>query len=141
MRSRIHLIVLGCCLLLLAGCKKEHRCDTPFGDANCTIDISAAVFSPLWDINGYAYVLGGNKGIILTHPSSNEFKAFERTCPKDHDAAVVMREDSDGLILECPVCGSRFLSIDGTPLDGSATSCSLLEYNTRFDGTANLTIW
>lgn len=126
---------------MLAGCKKEHRCDTPFGDASCHIDITGAAFSPLWDINGYVYILGGNKGICITHPSSNEFKAFELTCPNDHDAAVAMREDSDGLILECPVCGSRFLSIDGTPLEGSVTSCSLFQYDTRFDGVAYLDIW
>ena len=51
-----------------------------------------------------------------------------------------MRPNSDGLILECPSCGSQFLAIDGTPLEGSATSCSLFQYDTRLNGTT-LDIW
>lgn len=92
------------------------------------------------DINGYLYIHGGNRGICVTHPASNEFMAFERTCPHDHGSAVAMREDSDGLILQCPSCGSRFLSIDGTPLEGSATSCSLYQYGTSYNGSS-LDIW
>ena len=124
----------------LVGCKKDRGCDTPIGDASCRLELSDASLSDLWSINGYVYIHGGNKGICVTHPTSNEYRAFERTCPNDHDVAVVMRADSDGLILECPACGSCFLSIDGTPLDGSATSCSLFQYDTRLDGTT-LDIW
>lgn len=125
---------------LIAGCNKDRSCDVPIGESRCTLDLTLPSNSSLLDINGYLYIHGGNKGICLTHPSINEFVALERTCPNDHGTAVVMRDDSDGLILECPVCGSRFLSIDGTPLDGSATSCSLYQYSTRLDGTL-LDVW
>lgn len=140
MRRRLTALGIATLLLVATSCRKDRNCDTPFGDARCTIDLTLPSNSRLSDINGYLMLHGGNKGICLTHPSTNEFVALERTCPRDHDVAVDMRDDSDGLILECPSCGSRFLSIDGTPLDGSATSCSLFQYSTRLNGTT-VEIW
>ena len=139
---KIHLIAVTVALFcMLSGCSKTNRCNIPFGEAACELDLSMPSLSDLWNINGYIYLHGGNKGICVTHPSSNEFVAFERTCPYDQETAVVMRDDSDGLILECPTCGSRFLSIDGTPLEGSQTSCPLLQYCTAYDGAYRLQIW
>lgn len=139
--TRIQHILIGTLLLTLFSCSKSNTCHVPFGDASCVLDLSMPSLSDLWNINGYVYISGGNKGICVTHPAPREFVAFELTCPHDHDVAVAMDPTSDGLIFECPVCGSRFLAIDGTPLNGSVTSCSLLEYSTSYDGAYKLSIW
>lgn len=121
-------------LLLLSACRKNKECDVPIGNASFTIDLRSADAAHLTDIGGYVYASGGNKGVCVLHVSANEYNAFERTCPHDHDVAVEVDSESGGLVLQCPKCGSRFLATDGMPLEGSVTSCYLYQYSASLDG-------
>ena len=118
----------------MSSCHKDRACDTPIGDANFTLDLRMPSAETLGMIGGYVYVNGGNKGVCVAHPSDYEYNAFERTCPNDHDVAVEMEAESGGLVLKCPKCGSRFLTTDGAPLEGSSTSCNLYKYECSADG-------
>jgi len=121
-------------VMLLCGCKHEKRCDTPIGAAACSIDPNSPLYNHLNNVGGYEYIVGGNHGIFVMRTALNEFVAYERTCPLDHDATVVAAEGWDGAVLECPVCGSKFNAYaDGMPLDGSSTSCPLYQYGTTYD--------
>lgn len=128
-------------LSLLYGCHKENLCDTPFGEATCTIDITSPSFYSLYPVGGFVNIIGGNKGVFVVHTSLNEFAAFERTCPHDHDVALDTVAGSGGTLLRCPVCGSQFSTYaDGAPIEGSVTSCSLYQYSTLLEGYS-LYIW
>lgn len=121
-------------LLLLCGCRHE-RCNTPIGTSACSINPNSPLYNRLNNVGGYEYIVGGNHGIFVMRTSLNEFVAYERTCPHDHNAAVEVVDGWDGTILKCPVCGSQFNTYsDGMPLDGSATSCALYQYGTTYDG-------
>ena len=76
----------------------------------------------------------GYSGIIVTRTGYDDFVAFEATCPGGCDELLVTDAYWGNSVLCCPVCSSRFNSLDGTSLDGSATPCPLYQYNTAFDG-------
>lgn len=58
-----------------------------------------------------------DQGIVLTQPTSGEFKAFAAVCT--HQGAALDAVGSDGI--ECPVHGSRFSIEDGSVTHGPAT--------------------
>ena len=58
-----------------------------------------------------------DQGIVLTQPTSGEFKAFAAVCT--HQGAALDAVGSDGI--ECPVHGSRFSIEDGSATHGPAT--------------------
>lgn len=121
-------------LVLTIGCDKERMCRVPTGNATCQIDPNSALYPGLNNCDGYEYLVGGYNGIVVIRTSWNDFVAYERSCPLD--SAILDVPDGYGnMVLECPRCGSRFSTfIDGTPLEGSRTSCMLYEYNTYYDG-------
>lgn len=134
-RVLIASILLVFALQLLCSCKRDKQCNTPIGASACTIDPNSPLYNNLNNVGGYEYIVGGNHGVFVMRTGLNDFVAYERTCPRDHDAAVVVEDGWDGTVLRCPVCGSRFNTYaDGMPLDGSATSCPLYEYSTTYDG-------
>lgn len=121
--------------VLMGSCKKETRCDTPIGEVSCTLDLTLPMYYPLTAIGGYCNLYGGHKGISVIRVSLNEFAAYERTCPNDHEGQVDTVAGSGGMLLECPECGCQFSTYtDGSPMEGSQTSCSLYKYSTYYDG-------
>ncbi len=122
-------------ILLLCGCKDQERCNTPIGDARCTIEPDSPLYHSLNTVGGYEYLIGGYRGLVVIRTALNDFICFERACPACHEVAVEASSDWGASVLECPQCGSRFSSYtDGIPLDGSATRCPLNQYSTTFDG-------
>ena len=116
-------------LLLLSGCKGEKMCDTPIGDATCQLELMQ--YPNLIGGNGYEYIVGGYQGLVVIRISTEEYATYERTCPHDHGRLEVSK-DYGNTVLQCPQCHSCFSAFtDGTPLDGSQTSCSLYQYSTH----------
>ena len=118
--------------LLLVSCgDEEDESLIPYVYVNFTIYPNTLDYIP---DGGYIYVTGGYKGIIIYRNTHDEFLAFERACPHDPlvDGARVEVESS-GIIAADPVCGSRFILTDGSPIQGPAT-VSLKQYRTRYDG-------
>ena len=118
----------------LCGCGKEYFCDVPVGDATCQIDPNSPLYPGLNTMSSYEYIYGGHQGIVVIRTAWDEFVAYERTCPHDHEL-LEMDEAYGNLVLACPECGSKFSTFgDGFPLDGSLTSCPLYQYPTYYDG-------
>lgn len=98
------------------------------------LDINNANYNDLNVIGGYVYLTGGYKGLIVYRSSYDSFVALERACPYhptgDCERLVV---DTSGLTVSDPVCGSRFLILDGSIVNGPATRPAAT-YHTLFDG-------
>lgn len=137
--KRLYIIPLVFCLLLtatLGACKKTNQCKVSIGNASFSIDPNSALYSRLNTVGGYEYFSGGHHGVVVVRTGYNEFVAFERTCPLDDSSRVVVSETWGSTILECPTCHSLFSTHNyGTPMDGSATPCSLYPYSTTYDGS------
>lgn len=143
MTHRFRLLTLLLVLTFLsASCGKENMCSIPIGNATCTLFLDMPDYYPLRTVGGSVNIIGGNRGVTVIRLSINEFAAYERTCPHDHDATLEVEPGSGGAVLLCPVCGSRFSTYaEGAPIDGSVTSCSLYRYSTSYDGLYTLSIW
>lgn len=117
-----------------SSCNKDDSDQIPYVYVNFSIDPGSIEYGDL-DIPGnYAYVTGGYRGIVIYHYIQNQYIAYERACshdPLDPNAQVEVGEGM--MIMECPVCGSKFLLISGDRFDGPAVR-PLRIYQTHYDG-------
>ena len=130
------------CLLMIlflvgftyTSCNKDEEDLIPYVYVNFAINPGSIEYGDL-DIPGnFAYVTGGYRGIVIYHYTQDQFIAYDRACtfdPQDPDARV---EVGEGLmIMECPVCGSKYLLVNGDRFDGPAIR-PLRIYQTHYDG-------
>lgn len=124
--------------LTLISCGKDENKDLiPYVYVNFTIYPNTIDYIA---IGQWVYFTGGYKGIIVYRPQSDEFMAYERACPHDPlTEGARVEVESSGLIAIDSVCGSQFILVDGSPINGPA-SIPLKQYRTSWDGYA-LTIF
>jgi hypothetical protein len=131
-------------LLLNVACNKDKLCqDFPDTYINITLQPNTLDYiSP----GGYVYVTANypSRGLIVYRPFTDQFLAFERTCPYDpygccaaddptRCARLIVEESGITIIDSC--CLSRYLMTDGSPFEGPS-SCPLYQYQTYYDGTS-----
>ncbi len=121
-------------LSVLTSCKNDENDEPiPYVTVNFTIYPNTLDYIP---IGQYEYFTGGYKGIIIYRPQENEFMAYERACtfdPLTEGARVVV--DASGIIAADTVCGSKFILLDGSPIEGPA-KIGLKQYHTSYNGDA-----
>lgn len=83
---------------------------------------------------GWEYMEGGNRGVIVVRNSHNEFMAYERSCVLNDCKGRLEVDKATNVLIFCPVCNSQWLSVDGSPLQGSKATRMLYAYCTYYDG-------
>jgi nitrite reductase/ring-hydroxylating ferredoxin subunit len=140
MFTRIHQTVFILSLIvfvfLLPQCKKENQQnEIPVVAVNIAIDPNSTEFIRLNAVNGWEYITGGYRGIIVFRASSNGFLAYERSCPYDWDKTTTrLIVDSSGITTICPSCKSKFILLDGTPY-GGPSPYPMKQYQTTYNGS------
>jgi nitrite reductase/ring-hydroxylating ferredoxin subunit len=123
-------------IMLAFSCKKDKKEDViPYAAVDFYVNILSTQYTELHSVNGWVYVTGGVRGIILYRKSIDEFMAYERNCtyqPSNTCARVTL--DNTNLIAIDSCCGSKFLMLDGSVIQSPAT-IPLKQYRTSFDGT------
>lgn len=133
-RFLTHIVAMLGFLWFLSGCGKNENCAWTIGLTDFSIDPNSALYSGLNVVGGHMYLTGGARGVIVVRTAYDHFVAFECSCPLD-GAAVEITADWGASLLECPECHSLFIAeTDGMPMDGSATTCPLYQYNTSYNG-------
>ncbi|HOY32716.1 MAG TPA: hypothetical protein PKW80_12630 [Bacteroidales bacterium] len=128
------LIMVFVSACLLVSCKKKIKDPIPDVYVNFYMNISSTLYLELSSVGGFVNVSGGYRGITVYRLSSDEFVAFERACPYDWEVdSAMVGVDSSGLIMNCHSCGSEFLIIDGSVINGPS-SLSLKQYRATYDG-------
>lgn len=126
--------------LLVSQCKKEDD-PLPFAVVNVRIEPNSTQFINLNVTGGYEFITANlpSRGIIVYRMTTNEFMAFERTCPHDPDACCdedgcsrLIVEDN-GLYIQDECCESTYLILDGSNVSGPSVK-PLRTYNTSYDG-------
>ena len=129
------LLIIGVLFMTAASCKKETQApEIPYIYVNFNLNPNGTQYIHLNVVNGWETVTGGYNGILIFRKSLNEFMAFERACPYDplvKGARVVV--DKSGITCTCPICGSKYILMDGTPYDGPSRY-TLKQYTTTYDG-------
>ncbi|PLW94335.1 MAG: hypothetical protein C0592_02985 [Marinilabiliales bacterium] len=120
-------------IFFVSACKKdEHK--MPYVPVDIYIDVNSAIYNDINAVGGYMYLTGGYKGIIIYRAAYDQFVAIERACPyhptTDCERLVV---EPSGLTIADSTCGSRFLILDGSIVNGPSTKPALV-YSTYYDG-------
>ena len=122
-------------LLFTLSCNKDDNSQVPLVSVNLSYNLNNPEFIHLQVDNGWTYVSGGSRGIIIYRNSANDFKAFDRHCPYNPSSSCgLVSVDVTNLIGIDDCCGSRFLLSSGQVTQAPA-SRPLKEYHTSFDGS------
>ncbi len=108
------------------------------------IDMAFAQYAPLNQLQGFVYLTGGNRGIVVYHTIDDQFVAYDRTCPVNaNQACAMVTVDSIPTRYRCgkpdstgwkPCCHSLFDATYGTPISGEA-KVGLKPYYTSKQGS------
>lgn len=132
-KKSIIVISLLLLTLLLAQCRKNDN-PVPYVYVNFYISLSSPQFAPLTSVGGWVYVTGGYKGIVVYRQNIDEFCAYDRACPyKPTTDCEHIEVEPNGITVLDSCCGSRFLLMDGSVVNGPAT-VQLTRYKTIYNG-------
>ena len=122
-------------LFLLPQCKKEAQPnEIPVVSVSIAIDPNSTEYIRLNTVNGWEYITGGYRGILVFRSSANGFMAYERACPYDwNSTSTRLVVDSSGITTICPSCKSKFILNDGSPYAGPSPY-PMKQYQTQFNG-------
>ena len=121
--------------LLIFSCKDDYKHPVP--DVPVDLFINLNTHFELLNINGYIYVNNyGFNGILIFRYSQEEFTAFDRACPHhpyEYDCRI---EVDDPPIAVDHCCGSQFLLIDGSVVEGPSKH-PLKQYRVYYNAGSN----
>lgn len=116
-------------------CKDENSSPVPYVPINRSLTLANPQYNALYGIGGFVIIPdAGAGGVIAVRATDDQVFAFDLQCTKDvHDANSIAQPDDSNLFLDCPVCHSQWLLLNGQLNKGPATY-PLLSYQTTFDG-------
>lgn len=124
-------------IVIVWGCRKERDYDhyVPRVATNVTINLNLPEYNDLLNPGGWAYVLGGSRGIVVYRASETDFSAYDRHCPYNvvEGCKISIIEGSIAEDTEC--CHSQFEVITGIPISGKAER-PLQSFKTHFNPNA-----
>ena len=147
MRLKFLLIILG--FVVIISCDKEDINPVPDVYFSISIEIqNDPQFFYLRSQDNAMEILAGdlglsnlgyaNNGIIIYNAGSNQFFAFDRTCPHDVHTKTAI-ELTDNNIATCPVCESKYvLPNEGIPSSGSESKYYLKRYKTQYNASSGV---
>ena len=98
------------------------------------INVNSQLYPGLRQDNGYAYIDGGYKGILVVRQNAGQYLAFERACPYDPTAdCSQVKVDASNLFIVDDCCGSQF-NLQGNVTGGPAVY-GLRQYRTALSGS------
>ena len=105
----------------------------PNAIVNEQINITNIQYNDLRRDNGFIYLKGGLKGIILFHKTGNTYAAFERNCPyQPFDDCALVSVDKSGFFMSDSCCKSVF-DLNGY-VTGGPSRYPLKQYATSLSG-------
>lgn len=122
-------------LVLLLSCKKTNNSVIPYVAVNIDIYPANPQYINLFPIGGWVYLTGGSRGIIVYHFDQDQYYAYDRHCTyQPQNSCGRVKIESDNITATDSCCGSKFIIVDGSVLQGPA-GVPLQQYQTYFDGT------
>ena len=132
MRQYLRLLIIATPIVVFAGCEPQIQNEIPYVFVEIDINLNDIEFNDLRTDGGYAYILGGVRGIIIYRASEDEYRTFERNSPVNSSAAcAVIDVDISSLFMVDP-CHNVFFDFNGQPISGN--SLPMLQYAAILDG-------
>lgn len=130
--KRIIPILFFLSIISFTSCEEDYP---DYAYVNFYIDPDSAEYYNLnYGNRGWEYFEGGARGVVIFRNSWDEFIAFERTCVAKDCHGRLEVDTTNNVILHCPKCNSKYISYDGSPIQGSLAKRSLFTYCSYFDG-------
>lgn len=124
-------------------CNKTKNHPVPSLPFDTEINLTLPSYSSLQSVSGYAYVLGGIKGLIVYRRGPNEFVCFDRMSTTanaaDCDTGLVVNPDNF-LVLDDPCSDAQFSLYDGSIVNGDV-EYGLRQYRTAWNGNTKLRLY
>jgi len=121
-------------LTLMYSCKKDQNQIIPYVKVQITANLDLPQFSDLNFVGNavlYPNVGYNNNGVIIYRNSTDEFTAYDATCPQHIDTKTAIKLTGGGEAT-CPYCKTvYYLSAYGTPSKGY----SLKQYGVTKSGS------
>lgn len=135
-------IPIICLLFSTLSCRKQNQNPVPFVLTDISININLPSYNGLLSVGGFAYVNGGNKGILVYRKSLNEFVAYDRMSPEENgaDCPPLVFDENSALKIIGDCGGSEFSILDGSVISGHSLY-PLRGYLTSFNGASALRIY
>ena len=126
------LLVMGCGW---TACKDPQTSPLPYVPINRSLTLANPMYNSLYGIGGYVILAdAGVGGVIAIRATDDQVFAFDLQCTRDvNDVNSKTHPDDSHLFLDCPVCKSQWLLLNGSLNKGPATY-PLHQYSTSFDG-------
>lgn len=143
MRISYKILVLASIItLLFNSCKKTNTVIDQV-PVDIYIYLNQPLYTNLKVVNGWVYLTGGVKGIIVYHGIDN-YKAYDRSCTFDpktpcNPSIYVLSDNITCIDSSCTgttTCKSKFIISDGGPISGPAT-VPLVQYRTELSPDGN----
>ncbi len=136
------LIVLLLSITVLFSCRKNNNQDNaPYVPVDTYVNITLPQNQGLLVPGGWAYAIGGIKGLIVYRRGPDEFVAFDRNCTYNEENSCGTAEvDSSNVLINCDCDGSVYNIYDGSVNQGPAT-LPLRTYNASYDGNNTVHIF
>jgi hypothetical protein len=98
------------------------------------IDLNNLPYQRLQFDNGWIYINGGLRGLIIYRKNSTNYYAYDRACSYNvQNSCEKVEVDGSGFFLFDPCCKSRF-DWEGQPMSGVARA-NLVRYRTSLSGS------
>jgi len=133
-------IILIFGLFIAPGCEKDRNTQdsrVPAVPTDITINLNLPQYNPLTNPGGFAYVIGGSRGIVVYRYGLEDFAAFDRHCTYQVEEGCTIEVEEASIATDMQCCGSSFEIVNGLPTEGPAIR-PLRAYNTQFNPNANL---
>ncbi len=140
MKAKI-LFLLGFTSLLVPffSCNYEQP-GIPVVPVDIELNLNDPQYFELKSSGNFVYITGGVNGIIVYRKSSDEFCAYERTCPHDPDCGRVTVDADVFFAQDTVCCNSKFsLDVDGAVVSGDS-KFPLRMYSVSYSANQNR-IW
>jgi Rieske Fe-S protein len=124
---------------VITSCKSNDEHYVPYVNFKFEIDLGinnglkVSSYSMKFPEPGFAGVIVFCEYYDSFSPIQSIYHAYDAVCTNEIDAECSLTVDDNGVIAECPCCGSKFSLLGGYPLNGPATR-SLRRYQTYIAG-------
>ena len=123
-----------CLLIFTSSCQSEApETQIPYVFVHQEINLNDLRYQELHQPNGYIYLPGGVRGLVVISDGFGSYQAFDRACPyhpQEECAQIEMHESGFYLFDDC--CDSTF-GLSGQPTGGPAQT-PLRPYTTFLNG-------
>ncbi len=132
----IIILFLAVLSFMQTSCNKNNQ-TVPYVPLDSYLNLNLPAYINLNGIGGWAYVSGGNEGLIIYRQTQDNFMVYDRYCTYNVEGSCgAVMVDSSNISISCECDGSKYQLFDGAVIQGPATT-NLHQYRFEYNSNSN----